>query len=186
MVINMKLPLLLDGATGTQLMAAGMPPDVCPEQWILDNPQVLISIQQGYIDARSDALYVPSFGANRACLNKYGLGDRVTEMNKKLAALTKGVISDNPDRTVLALGCMSPTGLLPLPWGDTPFEDYEKIYSEQAAALHEAGVDMIVCETMTNLTEARAALLAAREIGLPVIVTLTVDKNGRTLSGGRL
>ncbi|MDD2363076.1 MAG: homocysteine S-methyltransferase family protein, partial [Oscillospiraceae bacterium] len=182
----MKLPLLLDGATGTRLMAAGMPPDVCPEQWILDNPDSLISIQQGYVDAGCDVLYVPSFGANRVCLNKYGLGDRVVEMNKRLAALTKGVIADNPGRKVLVAGDMSPTGLLPLPWGDTPFEDYEKIYCEQATALYEAGVDLIVCETMTNLTEARAALSAARKTGLPVFVTVTVDKNGRTLSGGRL
>ena len=186
MKLPWKLPLLLDGATGTQLIKSGMLPDVCPEQWILQHPDVLTSLQQRYAEAGSDVLYTPTFGANRACFSKFGLGDRVAEMNKQLTALTRSVAENNRDRRVLVAGCMASTGLLPAPWGDTPFAELEDIYREQANALCEAGADLLVCETMTNLIEARAALLAARETGLPVMVTLTVDKNGRTLSGARL
>ena len=135
MKLPWKLPLLLDGATGTQLIKSGMLPDVCPEQWILQHPDVLTSLQQRYAEAGSDVLYTPTFGANRACFSKFGLGDRVAEMNKQLTALTRSVAENNRDRRVLVAGCMASTGLLPAPWGDTPFAELEDIYREQANAL---------------------------------------------------
>mgnify|MGYP000874265980 CR=1 FL=1 len=185
MKLPWKLPLLLDGATGTQFMAAGMAPDACPEQWAFEHPDVVTAVQRRYVLAGSDVLYTPTFGANRARLSDFGLGDKVAELNKSLAELTMKTAKASKSR-VLVAGGMSPTGLFPVPWGETPFSVFEEIFSEQATALYNAGVDLLVCETMTNLTEARAALLAARHAGLPVIVTFTIDKNGRTMSGARL
>lgn len=177
--------MLLDGATGTQLKAAGMPEFVCPEQWILDNPDKLTDLQRCYIDAGCDVLYTPTFGANRIRLSGYGIGEKADEINRRLAWLTCRLAELEKSRQLLTAGCIAPTGLKPAPWGDTSFSTFEQVFWEQASALQDAGVDMLVCETMTSLTEARAALIAARNTGLPVIVTLTVDKEGKTLSGAR-
>lgn len=185
MKLGHKLPLLLDGGTGTQLMEAGMAPGACPEQWVLEHPDVISRVQRRYVIAGSDVLYTPTFGANRARLAAFGLDRKVLKLNIESAKLTLQVAKE-AKRKVLVAGSMSPTGLFPTPWGETPFDVFEDIYKEQASALKQAGVDMLVFETMTNLTEMRAALLASRDTGLPVIVTMTVDKNGRTMSGARL
>lgn len=179
---EIKTPLLLDGATGTNLMRAGMPQGVCVEQWILENPEVIKKIQSDFTAAGSDVIYAPTFSANRAKLSHYGLGDKVEEINKALVALSKEV-AKKADKEVLVAGDMSPTGLFCEPFGDTPFTEFIDIYTEQAKALKEAGADMIICETMMSLTEVRAALIGAKKTGLPVMVTVTVDEKGRTLTG---
>jgi 5-methyltetrahydrofolate--homocysteine methyltransferase len=175
-----KLPLVLDGATGTNLMRAGMPSGICAEQWIIENPQALTELQKAYAQAGSGAVMAPTFEANRYKLSKYGKGDEVKELNRQLVAISRAAVGDG----VLVAGDVSPTGLFIEPFGDTTFDELTEIYREQAFALLEAGADYIAIETMMGLTEARAALLAAKETGLPVTVTLTVDKNCRTLSGG--
>lgn len=181
-----SLPLLLDGATGTQLIAAGMPADACPELWALEHPAIVTELQRRYILAGSDVLYAPTFGANRARLAPFGLADRTAEFNRRLAALSREAVVSCPKSRCRIAGVLSPTGLGTESPEDAPFDKWIAVYAEQAAALKEAGVDLLVCETMTSLGEARAALLAARETGLPVIVTLTVNREGETASGGRL
>lgn len=177
-----KLPLLLDGATGTNLMRAGMPMGVCTEQWILDHPAPLSELQKAYAAAGSDAVMAPTFEANRYKLSRFGLGDRVEEINRRLVALSRSAVGDK----VLVAGDMAPTGQMVEPFGEATFASIVENFREQAFALKKAGVDYIAVETMMSLTEARAALLAAKETGLPVTVSLTVEKNGRTLSGGRI
>lgn len=178
-MFDFKLPLLLDGATGTNLMKAGMPSGVCVEQWVLEHGEVIKKLQKGFVDAGCDVLTAPTFGANRHKLSQHGFGDRVAEFNRRLVALSREVA----DGRAVA-GDMSPTGLFVEPFGDETFDGLVGIFREQAFALKDAGVDYIACETFMSLTEARAALIAAEETGLPVTVTITVDENGRTLSGG--
>lgn len=183
MELPWKLPLLLDGATGTGLMAAGMPADACVEQWVLEHPVVLAELQKAYADAGCDVVYASTFGANRAALSRHGLAGDVRDMNLRLVELTRRAVQGT---RCLVAGDLSPTGLLVEPYGDARFEELVAIYKEQVDVLAEAGVDLFVCETMTSLTDARAALLAARTAGKPVFVTLTVDGHGRTMSGSPL
>ena len=109
--------MLLDGATGTQLKAAGMPEFVCPEQWILDNPDKLTDFQRCYIDAGCDVLYTPTFGANRIRLSGYGIGEKADEINRRLAWLTCRLAESEKSRQLLTAGCIAPTGLKPAPGG---------------------------------------------------------------------
>ena len=171
--------ICLDGATGTELAKHGMPGGVCPEQWVLDHPDAIRQVHQGYLDAGSDIVYVPSFGGNRKKLTEFQLQDRTAEINRTLAEL---VASQHPD--TLRFGDIAPTGQFLEPSGDASFEETVAIYREQAQALLDGGVSGFAVETMFDLQEARAALLAIREIcDLPVIVTLTFDKSGRTMTG---
>ena len=181
-LLDGKLPLLLDGATGTNLFAAGMPAGVCPEQWILEHPQVIQKLQQSYADAGSDIIYAPTFGANRVALIHFGLEDKVAEMNRELIKITRAAVGHR----VLVAGDMSSTALQAEPFGETSFEEMIDIYREQASALKAAGADLLVCETLMSLTDARAAVLAANECKMPVFVTITVNQNGRTISGSSL
>lgn len=172
-------PFLLDGATGTNLYAAGMPKDVCVESWVLQNPQALIELQRQYAEAGSMAVTAPTFGASRPLLGRYGLAEKTREMNLALAALSRRAVGNG----ALVAGNLSPTGLFIEPFGETGFDGLCGFYAEQAGALREAGVDYIAAETFYSLADARAALLAAKKTGLPVTVTFTADENGRTLSG---
>lgn len=179
---KLKTPLLLDGATGTNLMLAGMPQGVCVEKWVLENPEVIKKIQRDFIDAGSDVIYAPTFAANHAKLDHYGLADKLEEMNIKLVALSKEAAKES-GKDVLVAGDMSPTGLFCEPFGETEFMELINIYAQQALALKKAGADLIICETMMSLTEVRAALMGAKQSGLPVFVTITVDEKGKTLTG---
>ena len=163
--------MLLDGATATQMIAAGMPADACPEAWILEHPDLLVSLQKEYIAAGADAVLAPTFGANRTRLGRFGLSDRVREMNLRLVELSRRAAGDSD---VLIAGDLSPTGLSLAPYGESDLDEVLSVYREQCASLKEAGVDFLFCETMMNLADARAAVLAARETGLPVMVTFTV------------
>jgi len=174
-------PLLLDGATGTNLMAAGMPSGICVESWILENPDILTNLQKSFVRAGSDIIYAPTFSANAAKLRHYGLEQDVDDLNKRLVDLSLEAAATGSN--VMVAGDMSPTGLIMEPFGDTPFLDIMDIYAQQAWALKEAGVDLIVCETMLSLAETRAALLGAKQAELPTFVTITIDENGRTLFG---
>lgn len=176
-------PRLLDGATATNLYQAGMPKDACPELWILEHPDVLQNLQKEYIVNGAQVLYAPTFTANRAMLARFGLQDKVEEINAKLVALTKGAAQGTG---VLVAGDIAPTNLSVEPFGETPFLELVNIYSEQAFALKHAGVDLIVCETMISMTGMRAAVLGARQTGLPVYVTMTMDSEGDTLDGSNL
>lgn len=177
------LPLILDGATGTNLIAAGMPGGVCVETWILEHPEVLKGMQQAFIDAGSNAVYAPTFGANREKLKAYGLENRVEELNLKLVELTRSVAKP---AGVLVGGDVSPAGLMIEPYGDAGFDELYDIYLEQISALKKAGVDFIGLETQMSLADMRAGVLAAKAVGLPVFVSLTVEDNGRTIMGTRL
>ncbi len=178
-----QLPLLLDGATATNLSDSGMPSGVCVEKWISEHPGPLLKLQHEFIEAGSQAIYAPTFGANRACLSQYGLEDEVTELNRRLVALSQSIAKP---AGVLVGGDLCPTGLFVPPLGNSDFDDIYDIYREQVRALDDAGVDFLVIETQTSLADMRAAVLAARTTNLPVFVTMTIDESGHTLTGGSL
>lgn len=177
---TIPLPLLLDGATGTQLFQRGMPRQACPETWVLDHPEVLIALQREYVDAGSQVLIAPTFGANRARLARYGLEDRVEDLNRRLAALSRQAAGGR----ALVAGDLAPAGLSPDPFGEDSFEALVALYAQQAAALEEAGVDLFLIETMVSMAEARAAVLACKQVSQrPVWVSFTCDGTGRTPEG---
>ncbi len=172
--------LLLDGATGTNLQRAGMPAGVCPEQWILENPQALLTLQKRYVEAGTDILFAPTFTANRIKLEEYGLQGRVKEMNRRLVRLSREAAGGK----ALVAGDLTMTGEQLYPLGELLFEDLVDVYKEQAEAILEAGADLFVVETMMSLQECRAALLAVRELcDLPAMISLTYNEDGRTLYG---
>lgn len=172
--------LILDGATGSNLMQAGMPSGVCPEKWILEHPEVLVQLQREYVDAGTNILYAPTFSANRIKLREYELEAKQQEMISQLVALSKQAA----DGKAFVAGDLTMTGELPAPVGTMMFEELVTVYKEQITYLCEAGVDLLVVETMMSLQETRAALIAAKEVcDLPVLVTMTFESDGRTLYG---
>ncbi len=172
--------IYLDGATGSNLMKAGMPAGVCPEQWILEHEEAFLALQKGYVEAGSHILYAPTFTANRIKLQEYGLQEHLQEMTDRLVFLSRQAAGGR----ALVAGDITMTGEQLAPMGSMDFEELVDIYKEQIAALAAAGVDLLVVETMMSLQEARAALIAAKETcSLPVMVTMTFEKDGRTLYG---
>ena len=178
--MQIRFPLILDGATGTELQKCGYKGDVSAEQWVLENPDSIIGIQKGYVKAGSNVLYSPSFGANRRKLEEHGIFNKTADYNRRLAALSQKAA----DGRAFVAGDISPTGLFLSPLGEASFEELVDIYTEQAAGLEQAGVDLFVIETMMTLSDARAAVLAVRSVSdKPIFVTFTCDENGRSLSG---
>ncbi len=173
-----SLPMILDGATGTELIKAGMPSGVCPEAWILENPQAIMQIQKNYINAGSHAILAPTFGANREILSRYGLSEKTTEMNASLASLSRSV-----SETALVGGDLSPTGKYLRPIGDMDADELIDIYFEQAKALDPL-VDFFMIETNMDLSATRMAVIGAKKASeKPIFVTLTVTESGKTMSG---
>ncbi len=172
--------LFLDGATGTNLMKAGMPAGVCPENWILEHKDVMLGLQKAYAEAGSDIVYAPTFTGNRVKLSDYGLEERIEEINTELVRLSKEAVGEG----VLVAGDITMTGRQLKPVGDFDFEELIEVYKEQIKILEKAGCDILVVETMMSLQECRAALIAAKEVSdLAVMVTLTFEGDGRTLYG---
>lgn len=172
--------VFLDGATGSNLFKAGMPAGVCPENWILEHPDVLFDLQKAYAEAGSDIVYAPTFTGNRIKLADYGLQDRLDEINTELVKLSKKAV----DGKALVAGDVTMTGRQLKPVGDLDFEELIDVYKEQIGVLDRAGADLIVIETMMSLQECRAAMIAAGEVTkLPIMVTLTFESDGRTLYG---
>ena len=172
--------VILDGATGTNLQRAGMPVGVCPELWIMEHPDVLMNLQRQFVAMGTQIVYAPTFTGNRIKLGEYGLADRLEEINHTLIDISKKAVG--PD--VLVAGDMTMTGEQLYPLGDMSFDDLVDVYKEQAKALYEGGCDLFVVETMMSLQETRAAVLAIRGVSnLPIMATLTFEKDGRTLYG---
>lgn len=173
-------PVYLDGATGTNLMKAGMSVGACPEQWILEHKEVMLELQRSYVAAGADIVYAPTFGANRIKLAEYGLESEIQKMNHELVAISKEAVGRNG----YVAGNLTMTGQQLYPMGTMTFEELVDVYKEQVTYLEEAGVDLFVVETMMSLQETRACLIAVKEVSqLPVMVTMSYNEDGRTLYG---
>ncbi len=180
--------ILLDGASGTQMQSLGMPPGICPEKYALEHPDVLAGLHRSYYSAGSDIVMAFTFGGNETKLSHFGIGPEESyDINKSLAGLLCRVrdlfSAEVPGRTLLAAGDIGPTGRFLEPAGDMSFAEMRDIYSRQAKALEDGGVDVFAVETMMDLLQVKAAVAGIRQVSsLPVMVMLTFDK-GRTLSG---
>lgn len=171
--------MLLDGAMGTELQKRGMPAGECPELWCSRNEDVLEAVHGRYREAGAEVIYTATFGANRCKLGQYGISD-AGDINRRLARTAKKAAG----RNILVAGDIGPTGRFVRPFGDLGFDEALSIFREQVRGLVEGGVDLFVIETMMDIQEARAALIAVKETAdIFTIVTMTYEESGRTLNG---
>ena len=171
--------LILDGATGSNLMAAGLPAGVCVETWIAEHKEILQQLQQDFVKAGSRVVLASTFGANPQKLSSYGLEPQTASLNQQLYAISV----DGVGETAVVAGDVSPSGLFLAPMGDAAFTDLINLYDTQITALKEAGAQLVVIETQMTMADARAALICAKKHGLTAFVTITVESGGRTLTG---
>lgn len=173
--------VLLDGATGSNLMASGMPRGICTETWVIDHKEIIQKLQRSYLQAGSQIIYAPTFGGNRLNLEKHGLADRIKEINCTLVNYAKELAADG----VYIAGDITTSGSFIADEGDYTYEDAFQMYQEQISILAEAGVDLLVAETMINIEETLAAVDAAASVcDLPIMCTMTVEADGSIFSGG--
>ena len=171
--------LILDGAIGTELQKHGMPTGVCPEIWASENREVQKAIYKSYLEAGSDIIYTCTFGANFYKLAQYGRDD-VEDINYIHTQMAKETAGKN----ILVAGDIGPTGHFIEPFGEINFEDAIKMYKRQVKGLMDGGCDLFVIETQIDIQEARAALIAVKELtDAFTIVSMTYESDGRTLNG---
>lgn len=179
--LTKKGVVLLDGATGSNLRKAGMPVGISSEQWVLENPKVLQELQSAYVEAGSQIVYAPTFAANRISLRNFDLQDRVVELNTKLVKISKDAVGSR----ALVAGDLTTTGQLLEPQGNLTYDALYQAYREQIKALVDAGVDLIVAETMLGVDETVVALDAAQSVcDIPVMCSLTLEVDGTAMYGG--
>ncbi len=172
--------LIADGATGTTLQKAGLPAGTAPERWNLENPDAVRALHRGYIEAGSDMVLTNTFGGTSIRLKREGLQDRAVEINRAAAALAREVAGES----VLVVGDIGPTGEMMAPLGTLTHEEAVASFAQQAGALAEGGVDVILVETMSDLAEVQAAVEGVRQVtDLPLMVTMSFDTKGRTMMG---
>lgn len=173
--------LILDGATGSNLMASGMPRGICTETWVIDHKDVIQDLQRAYIQAGSQVIYAPTFGGNRMNLAKHGLTDRVEEINRTLVGYSREVAGN----VVYVAGDITTSGSFITADGDYTYTEAFDMYQEQVRILADAGIDLIAAETMINIEETLAAVDAASSVcDLPIMCTMTVEADGSIFSGG--
>ena len=175
--------IVADGAMGTMLQAAGLPPGASPEGWLLDNPDAVRDVHRAYVEAGANLILTCTFGGTRARLERSGLAERLAEINRRAVEIAREAAGDE----VYVAGDIGPLGEFLAPLGKMTYEQAVAIFAEQAAALAQAGVDVLYIETMSDLNEIRAAVEGAQQAGLdiPVFATLSFDSHGRTNMGVR-
>jgi len=174
--------LVSDGATGTNLQEVGLPVGITPETWVMEQPQKIIELEQAFVNAGSDIILTCTFGGTSLRMKESPYKDQVTELNKKAVELARIAASDHPD--VIIGGSIGPVGGLLKPYGPLSIEEVSSAYLEQAEALTEAGVDLLVIETQFSLEEATAAFMSAKKAGnLPVVISFSFDRGLRTMMG---
>lgn len=172
--------VILDGAMGTMLQERGMQPGQCPELFGVENPSILREIHTLYIEAGSDIIQTNTFGGSAFKLGEYGLGDRVDDINAETVRIAKEAARGR----AWVAASIGPTGKMLSPMGDCGFDDLYAAFAQQIQACEKAGADLISIETMTDIGEMRAALIAARsESRLPVIAHMTFEPEGRSMMG---
>lgn len=173
--------LLLDGATGSNLMASGMPRGICTETWVIEHKDVIQNLQKSYIQAGSQVIYAPTFGGNRMNLMKHDLADHIEEINRTLVGYSKELAGNG----VYVAGDITTSGSFITSDGDYTYDNAFKMYQEQIRLLADAGIDLIAAETMINIEETLAAVDAASSVcDLPIMCTMTVEADGSIFSGG--
>ena len=175
--------IVLDGATGSNLFKAGMPRGICSETWILEHPEVIKDLQKRYVEAGSRIVIAPTFGANRSALEGYGLEGGIESLNKRLVQLSR----EAADGKAYVAGDITAAARIIGSADDATYENALERYKEQMRYLVDAGVDLLIIETMISLEEATAAVEAAHEVcDLPVLCTMTVEADGTVYGGGNV
>ncbi len=180
--ITRKNVLLADGATGTNLFAMGLQTGDSPELWNTDHPDRIRKLYRDFVEAGSDLILTNTFGGTRYRLGLHDASDRVYELNVNAAKLAREIV-DASDRDVLVAGSIGPTGEILEPSGPLSIAEAADAFREQAKALHDGGADVLWIETMSSREEIDAALQACADVPLPVVFTVSIDTNGRTMMG---
>ena len=174
-------PVLADGAWGTQLQELGLQPGECPDAWNLLHPDRVEQVARAYVEAGSQVILTNTFRANRLALAPYGLAGQTVAINRAGVEISRRAAAGR----ALVFASIGPSGRMLLT-GETTEEDLAAAFAEQARAQAEAGADAIVVETMADLTEARLAVIAALDTGLPVVASMVFDSGrhkDRTMMG---
>jgi 5-methyltetrahydrofolate--homocysteine methyltransferase len=176
-------PILLDGAMGTMLFAAGLQSGESPEEWNVLHPDKVRAIHRAYIEAGSQIILTNTFGGSSVRLESHGLAERVFELNEA-AAKNARAEADAAGRLVVVAGSIGPSGQILAPLGTLSFEDARQSFADQASGLAAGGVDLFWIETMSDLEEVKAAVAGVRSISdLPIAVTMSFDSHGHTMMG---
>ena len=176
-----KGPLILDGATGSNLRLMGMPAGVCTEKWVNEHPEAIQKLQKAYVDAGSMVVYAPTFMANRISLKNVGLEEEIERFNKENVKISKDAVGDR----ALVAGNLSTTSQPLEPIGTMTYDRLLENYKEQMKYLVEAGVDYLAAETLLSLDEAMVICDAAAEVcTLPLTISFSCEGDGRLYFGG--
>ena len=174
--------LVADGATGTNLQIMGLKAGTPPEDLVMDNPDILLELANRFVAAGSDIILTCTFGGTRLRMKDSKYVDRAPEVNMRAVELARKAASKRDG--VLVAGSMGPTGALMVPYGPLTPEDARATYAEQAKALADGGVDLLLIETMFALEEATPAFEGARSVtDLPIVVSFSYDRGVRTMMG---
>jgi 5-methyltetrahydrofolate--homocysteine methyltransferase len=176
-----RTPVITDGAWGTQIQNLGLEAGGCPDAWNLIKPAAVEQVARSYVEAGSRIVLTNTFGANRIMLERHGLADEAVDLNRAGAILSRRAAGDN----VFVFGSIGPAGRL-LVMGEIDRVELADAFEEQASALADGGVHGIIVETMSDLEEARVAVAAAKETGLPVVASMVYDAGkefDRTMMG---
>jgi 5-methyltetrahydrofolate--homocysteine methyltransferase len=177
-------PLVLDGAMGTWLQDNGLTDGGSGELWNVEQPDVVRAAHAAYAEAGARILTTNTFGGSRPRLDMHGLGDRVHELNEAAARIARSVADEHG---ALVAGDLGPTGELLAPLGTMDATEAQAIFEEQLRGLAAGGIDLVLIETMSDLSEVECAVAAARAVvpDLPVVATLSFDTNLRSMMGVR-
>ncbi len=174
--------LVADGSTGASLHRLGLQPGTLPEEWVLDRPEAVLQLASDFVAAGSDIILTDTFCGTRVHMKKSKYVDRAPEISTRAAELARQAASARSG--VLVAGSIGPTGLLIKPYGPLTVEEATATFAEQAKALTEGGVDLLVIETMFAYEEADAAFKGARSVSdLPIVVSFSYDRGVRTVMG---
>ena len=174
--------LVADGATGTNLQAMGIKPGTPPEDLVMDNPDTILKLETAFVEAGSDIILTCTFGGTAIRINETKYAGRAAEVNARAVELARKAASKRDG--VLVAGSMGPTGALMKPFGPLSPEDALATYAEQAKALAEGGVDLLLIETMFAFDETDAAFEGARSAtDLPIVVSFSYDRGVATMMG---
>ena len=174
--------LVADGATGTNLQKMGLQGKFVPEDLVLDQPDVILKLEEAFVEAGSDIILTCTFGGTSLRMKESKYADRASEVNMRAVELARKAASTRKD--VLVAGSIGPTGVLMKPYGPLLPEEAKAAFAAQAKALAEGGVDLLVIETMFAFDEATAAFEGARSVtDLPIVVSFSYDRGVRTMMG---
>src|SRR5262249_31218178 len=171
---------LFDGAMGTMLYAKGVFINRCYDELNLRNPEIVLEVHKQYVRAGAEVLETNTYGANRVKLRSFGIEDELRAINISAVEIARRAAGDS----VYVAGAIGPLGIRIEPYGPTALDEAREIFREQAEALRDAGVDVFILETFSNIAEMEQGILAVRDVcSLPVIAQMTIGNDGRTLYG---